>query len=68
MWDHKLGFVYDFKPKFSLKKSRKMQTDQKMVAYYFKKMGFFFILRALNDFFFFFKKRALILKCKELNV
>ena len=26
-----------------------MQTDQKMVAYYFKKMGFL-ILRALNEF------------------
>ena len=29
MWDHKLGFVFDFKPKFSLKKPRKMQTDKK---------------------------------------
>ena len=27
-----------------------MQTDQKMVAYYFKKMGFF-ILRTLNELF-----------------
>ena len=41
MWDHKLGFVSRFKPKSSLKKPRKMQTDQKMVAYYFKKMGVF---------------------------
>ena len=42
MWDHKLGFMYGFKPKSSLKKPRKMQTDQKMVAYYFKKMRFFY--------------------------
>ena len=48
MWDHKLGFVSDLKPKFSLK-MRKMQTNQKMAAYYFKKMGFL-ILRTLNEF------------------
>ena len=49
MWDHKLGFASDLKPKFSLNKPRKMQTDKKMVAYYFKKMRFL-ILRALNEF------------------
>ena len=49
MWDHKLGFVYDLKPKFSLKNRERCKSIKKMVAYYFKKM-IFLILRTLNEF------------------
>ena len=49
MWDYKLGFMSDLKPKFLLKNRERCKPIKKMVAYYFKKMRFL-ILRTLNEF------------------